>query len=256
MKILIPDNMIRTLIVEDEKLSGITLQNYLLDFCKDDIEIIGITPTVAEAVTIIRKEKPDLVFLDVLLADGSGFDILRQIKNPGFRVIFTTGYDHFALDALRFHAAHYLLKPISVDALIESVEMVQKEINEESDYRNIKALLHKTMERDEKFEELYIRHHKGFDVLKINEITHCQADGGCTFVFLSTGKKTISTKPLGHFEDLLNNRNFIRVHHSYLVHRKYITGFQNEGVITLSGNISVPLGDAYRKKFMQHFQNG
>lgn len=171
-------------------------------------------------------------------------------------MIFTTGYDHFALDALKFHAAHYLLKPLNVDELVESVRMVEKEINEETDFRNIRDLIDRIPEQGAKFEELYIRHLKGFDVLKICEIIYCQADGACTFFHRTNGNKVISTKSLGHYEEILKDNGFIRVHHSYLVNRKHVAGFNSEGVISLTGKVSVPSGDAYRRKFLQQFRNG
>jgi two-component system, LytTR family, response regulator len=248
--------MIKTLIVEDENLSAETLKNYLLEYCSSDLEIIGIAQTVKESTELIRKEKPDLVFLDVLLADGTGFDILNKVKNTVFRVIFTTGYDQFALEAFQFHAAHYLLKPLNVDDLTESVEMVIKEIQEDHDSQNLKALLAHSLQQTGELNELYIRHQKGFEVLKTDDIIYCRADGSCTFFHMEGNKKVISSKPLGHYEDLLKDRDFVRVHHSYLVNRKHITGYSNEGVIALTGNISVPLGDTYRKKFLQQFRNG
>jgi two-component system, LytTR family, response regulator len=247
--------MIKTLIVEDEKISAITLQNYLKEYCDTSIEITGIASTVKEASEMIRKEKPDLIFLDVLLGDGSGFDILKEFKKPEFRVIFTTGFDQYALEAFKFHAVNYLLKPVSVDELIEAVDLVVAQISKEHDYRNISALLDHLPKTHSNIDELYIRHHKGFDVLKINDIVFCQSDGGCTFFYTPAGKKIVSSKSLGHFEELLKDRNFIRVHHSYLVNRQHIIGYHHEGVISLTGKNSVPLGDVYRKKFLEHYRN-
>jgi two-component system, LytTR family, response regulator len=247
--------MIKTLIVEDENLSAETLKNYLLEYCSSDLKIIGIAPSVKDAVELIGQEKPDLVFLDVLLADGTGFDILKTVKNKAFRVIFITGLEQYAIEAFRFHAAYYLLKPVNVDELIESVMLVKKDIEDELDFRNLKALINHTLQQPAELNELYIRHHKGFDVLKTNEVICCQADGSCTYFFMSTGKKVISSKSLGFYEELLIEKEFLRVHHSWLINRKHVTGYQNDGVISLTGKISVPLGDAYRKKFLQQFKN-
>jgi two-component system, LytTR family, response regulator len=247
--------MIKTLIVEDEKISATTLQNYLKDYCDPSIDIIGIASSVKEASEMIRKEKPDLIFLDVRLGDGSGFDILKEFKKPAFRVIFTTGFDQYALEAFRFHAVNYLLKPVSVDELTEAVDLVVAQISKEHDYRNISAMLDHLPKTHGNIDELYIRHHIGFDVLKINEIIYCQADGGCTYFYTSAGKKIVSSKSLGYYEDLLTDKNFIRVHHSYLVNRQHINGYHHEGVIQVTGKMSVPLGDVYRKKFLEQYRN-
>ncbi len=245
--------MLRTIVADDEKLSREVLCNYIREFCPD-LEIITTASSIKTAYRTIRKYSPDLLFLDIEMADGKGFELLGMFEKVDFKVIFVTAYSEYAVKAFRYNAIDYLLKPVKIDELKEAVEKVRlsKEINPAqanlgeiiSGIRNGKSTQVAT---------LVIPHLKGFEVLKIAEIIMCQADGYCTNFFLTGGRKVISSKNLKYFHDMLEDQNIIRVHHSFLVNLNHINGYSRQGEIMLTENHKASLGDSYKYDFMGRF---
>src|SRR3990172_2274111 len=132
--------MIRAVIVEDEKKSREVLNKLIQKNCPD-LNVVGMAATVEEAVAVIKKEKPDLVFLDIELSDGTGFDILEQVQGLNFEVIFATAYDQYAIKAIKYSAIDYLLKPIDVDELKIAVEKLSQKKTDLSQIENLMFLL-------------------------------------------------------------------------------------------------------------------
>ncbi|MEI2696150.1 MAG: response regulator [Saprospiraceae bacterium] len=124
--------MITAVIVEDERLSAELLNNMLKDHCPE-LTIIGMAHEVEDAINLISDKKPDLVFLDIEMQTGTGFDVLQRLKNRSFKVIFTTAYDHYALKAIKFSAVDYLLKPIDILELKEAVSKIDSKIESKSE---------------------------------------------------------------------------------------------------------------------------
>jgi two-component system LytT family response regulator len=244
--------MIRSVIVDDEKPSREVLCNYIRDFCPD-VEIVATAGSLKTAIKIIRKVDPDLVFLDIELGDGKGFDLLESFENPGFRVIFITAYSEFAVKAFRFSAADYLLKPVRVDELKEAVEKV-KNINGNSfSSDTFKVLLKNLSDASPSLSTIVVPHIKGFEVLKTSEIILCRADGYCTNFHLTGQRKVVSSKNLKQYEDLLPGDNFMRVHHSFIVNLTHVSSYSKQGEILLTEGNKASLGDAYKENFTRRF---
>ncbi|MDH5604230.1 MAG: response regulator, partial [Cyclobacteriaceae bacterium] len=132
--------MLRIVIVEDEKHGRETLKNLLLEFCKN-VEIVGMAGSVEEAVEVITREKPDVVFMDIELQTGTGFDVLDRLKGFGFEVIFTTAFEQYAIKAIKFSSIDYLLKPIDLDELQQAVEKARLRKGEDAYKRQLEILL-------------------------------------------------------------------------------------------------------------------
>lgn len=246
--------MIRTVVVDDEQHSRDVICNILKDHCSD-IEIVATADSVNTASYIIRTRKPDLVFLDVELGDGSGFDLFDEFKNPAFKVIFITAFSEYAVRAFRFSAVDYLLKPIEVRELQEAIEKVKMTSFGISFSESLSFLLRNLRSDSTACSILIVPHIKGFEVLRVSEIIMCKADGYCTNFHLTGGRKIISSKNLKHYEELLEPQNFQRVHHSYIVNNSYVCGYNKQGEITLHENNIAFLGDAYKSSFMKKFLN-
>jgi two-component system, LytTR family, response regulator len=222
---------IRVAIVEDEPMSLATLEDMLLDF-EDKIEIVGRANSHSSACKMITDTKIDLLFLDIYLPDGDGFDILKQFENPEFKVIFTTAYDQHALQAFSVAAIHYLLKPIHPDLLEEAINrfLATQPTTVETP---IIPLSHLTI-------------HSQDDVrlLLIADILYCEADASYTIFYLKNNQKCIASKPLGAYEKILPTHLFSRVHYKYLANlshiKRYLKGkggqieFQNGKLIDVS----------------------
>jgi two-component system, LytTR family, response regulator len=246
--------MIKAVIVDDEKPSREVIREYLDNFCSKDVEVVGMADSMKTALDMIRLYRPDLVFLDIDMPNGNGFDLLREIQPIHFKVVFITAYSEYAVKAFRFYATDYLLKPVDIYELKDAVSKVKNEMEKELDYSNIRALLDHQSHQSEEFNDLIVNNEKGFKVFKINEIIYCQADTYCTNIYLTGNRKVICTKNLKYYQNLLEGHGFIRSHNSYLINLKHIVSFQNQGVIKLTGDVQVPLGQTYRKLFLLHFR--
>lgn len=244
--------MLRTIIIDDEKLSREVLSNYLKEYCRD-IEIIATASSVRTAYTVIRKFKPDFIFLDIEMADGKGFDLLKMFDKIDFRVIFVTAYSEYAVKAFRFSAVDYLLKPIKIDELVSAVDKIKSATSPYYETEYINTLMKNLAGGSVQPQMLVVPNIKGFDVLKISDIIMCQADGYCTNLYLTGNKRYVSSKNLKHFEEILKEHNIIRVHHSYLINASHVSSYSRQGEIILSENHRAFLGDSYKNSFIKIF---
>lgn len=245
--------MIQAIIVDDEKPSRDVLFNYLSEYCNPDVKVVAMADSVKTALDAIRLHSPDLVFLDVEMPNGNGFDLFRQLTHIDFRTIFVTAFDEYAVKAFRFYATDYLLKPINIDELLEAVGKVKKELSQKLDNQNIDALIKHSNSRETVFHRIVLRDLEGFKVIQNDEIIYCEADSYCTHFFLKGNIRLTSSKNLKYYESLLAEYCFIRVHNSYLINLKHVTGYHHEGVINLIEKHQAPLGNAYKKNFLEHF---
>jgi len=244
--------MIKAIVVDDEAPSREVMCNYLRDFCTD-VEVVATASSVKSGYRAIQKHNPDVVFLDIEMPDGKGFDLLQMFNNIDFRVIFVTAYSEYAIKAFRVNAADYLLKPVKIDELNAAVEKIRSENNWNYEAEKVAGLLKSLAENSIFQPTIVVSNIKGFEVLKINEIIMCKADGYCTNFYLKGNKKVISSKNLKQYEDLLAEHNVIRVHHSYLVNLGHVQSFTRQGEIILSENNKASLGDSFRNAFLGRF---
>lgn len=244
--------MIRALVVDDEAPSREVLCNYLREFCTD-IEVVATASSVKSAYRAIQKNNPDVVFLDIEMPDGKGFDLLKMFPKFNFRVIFVTAYAEYAIKAFRVNAADYLLKPVKIDELNAAVEKIRNENRWSYEPDKVSELLKSLSENLSIQPTIVVPNIKGFEVLKISEIIMCKADGYCTNFFLAGNRKVNSSRNLKQYEDLLEEYNIIRVHHSYLVNLTHIQSYSRQGEIILSENNKASLGDSFRNAFLSKF---
>jgi two-component system LytT family response regulator len=244
--------MLRTIVIDDEKLSREVLCNYLKEYCTD-IEILATASSVKTAYKTIKKQTPDLIFLDIEMADGKGFDLLSMFDRIDFKIIFVTAYSEYAVKAFRFSAVDYLLKPVKIDELRDAVERVKLFNIHVPGQGNLAALINNMKSGTDLLPTLVIPNLKGFEVLKIHEIIMCQAEGYCTNFYITGDRKIVSSKNLKHFDSLLEDHNFIRVHHSYLININHVSSYTRQGEILLTEGNKSYLGDSYKNDFINLF---
>ena len=244
--------MLRTIVIDDEKLSREVICNYLKTYVSD-IEVVATASSVSTAFKAINRHNPDFIFLDIEMADGKGFDLLMMFEKIDFKVIFVTAYSEYAVRAFRFSAVDYLLKPVKIDELVAAVDKI-KSLREQIPSMSILSELMKNLNRESTLPRtLVIPHLKGFDVIRISEIIMCIADGYCTNFHAVGGKKYTSSKNLKHFDEMLEEHNIIRVHHSYLVNLSHVLSYTRQGEINLSEGLKAYLGDSYKIIFIKRF---
>lgn len=225
--------MITTLIIEDEPNVAEVLRKMLGLLCPN-LEIIGETGSVNSAVSLIKEMKPKLVFMDIELEDGTGFDVLQKVEHKDIKVIFTTAYNQYAIKAFKFSAVDYLLKPINPEELKEAVNRATTSINEKANYEE---LLHQISTK--KSENIVLKTQNQRYVIAIDSIVRLQADGAYT-MFITEDKTLVVSKNIKYYQDLLDD-DFIRCHQSHLVHKKHIKRLDSDTNLHLSNGDVVPV---------------
>ncbi len=237
--------MTRTIIIEDEINAREALKK-MLKLVYPDVLVIAETGYVKDACTLIEELKPDLVFLDIELEDGSGFDILNQITNTNFKLIFTTAYNQYAIKAFKYSATDYLLKPIDPIELKEAIERAVLENNTQTEYLNAIDVLKNNLTQKEP--KIVLKTTEQRFVLSLKDIIRLEADGAYT-LFITQDKRIIISKNIKYYQELLDDR-FIRCHQSHLVNSHHIKAFVKQGFIELSNKEQVPVST--RKKAEIH----
>jgi two-component system LytT family response regulator len=240
--------MIKAVIIDDEQ-SSVDLTSNMLRFYKDTISLAGSGRSVEEGYQLIRLHKPDLVFLDVHMEDGSGFDLLNKLGGIDFKVIFITAHNEFALRALRYSAMDYLLKPLSPLDFSEAVRKAMQAINHDEVNLQMKTLLHNIGQQQQHQRKVVFKTQEKIYSIDTSEIVRFESEGSYTTVYLTEGKKIIVSKIIKEFEEMLTSEGFIRVHQSHLINRNHIFCFEKQdNVITMKDNSTVPVST--RKKEM------
>lgn len=232
----------RALIVDDIPQARNTLKKDLEIYCPQ-IEVIAEANGVVEAVKYLNKNKIDLVFLDIQMEDGSGFDVLDMLPEINFHIIFITANDGHALRAFKYSAIDYLLKPVDPDDLVKAVSKLKRLLPEQ----HLRYELLKENKKKERNEILALNSQDKIQLVRIEDIIRCQSEDNYTFFFMEGGKKIVVSKTLKEYDELLQEHKFIRVHHSHLVNaRKIVELLKNDDLLILSDHSQVPVSS--RKK--------
>ncbi len=242
---------LKTIIVEDEQTSREILKNYLTKYCPT-ITVVGEASNIDEAMILIRNNELDLIFLDVEMPYGSGFDLLDKFDETDFEVVFVTAYNQYAIEALNNHASYYLLKPISIDELIKAVDYVSQIKIKEKQLQDA-VLVPKINVTDHK---ITIPTQDGFEVLEMKDIIYCKADDNYTELFLNNNQKKLVSKTLKYFEDILKESGFARIHKSFLVNVSYIASYKKGkgGTVSLSNGKELSVSASKKAEFLSYFK--
>ncbi len=238
--------MIKTLIIDDENNSIELISNLLLESDKK-FELAGTARSVETGYAAILKLAPDLVFLDVQMKDGTGFDLLRKFEAIDFKVIFITAFHEFAIEAFKFSAIDYLLKPLTALHFTSALHKAEQAIDAADINIRLTALLHNIASPEVKKKKIVLRTLERIYVINTDEITRFEADGSYTHVYLQDGKKVMVSRLLREFDELLSANGFIRVHQSHLINLEFIFCFEkSDNHIVMKDNSIIPV--AARKK--------
>jgi two-component system LytT family response regulator len=218
--------MIRAVIVDDESKNRSTLQQLLERYCPE-VEAVASEGSIDAAEKAIKAHSPDLIFLDVEMPFGSGFDLLERFPQPSFYVIFITAFNHYAMRAIKMSAADYLLKPVDIDELKEAVKKVSymRAKEQQPEPRLLEALLNNIRAGKSAQPKLAVPGSDGILYIEITNIVRCTADGNYTLIYTTDGQKLHVAKTLKEYEDLLSTMNFFRVHNSCLVNLQHVTKY-------------------------------
>ena len=221
----------------------------LLQPYRDEIETVCFD-TVDKAVRGIEIMRPKIVFLDVQLNEKTGFDVLSSVSHRDFCLIFTTAYEKYAIEAFKFSAIDYLLKPIAKEDFENAMRKAFERVEQNHLHERINVLLsHFSKENTTK--RISIPSKEGYSFLNITDIVRCEADVNYAHIFTSDGKKHTVSKPLKYFEELLSRHGFFRIHNSHLINLNSIKAYAKSGYVTLSDNTKLEVSVRRKEAFIK-----
>jgi two-component system, LytTR family, response regulator len=246
--------MIRAVHIEDEPGNIVLLQSLVATHCSNIVTIIGSANNVDDALALIKKEKPQLVYLDIELNRGNAFELLENLKKSigiHFEIIFITAFNEYALKAFKQNAIDYIVKPISTDELKQATEKAAQKISYTSAGQNVLALLSQ-LKQDTALSKIGLPVAEGLHFVNANAIIRAEAKGSYTIIYLVNDKKITCTKPLKDIEVLLPGKQFMRVHNSWIINsahlKKYFKG--KDSYVEMEDDSIVPVSIRRKGDFL------
>lgn len=244
---------IRILIIDDEAPCRQAMRAFINSGCPE-AHIIGEAASLAEAVALIPQVSPDVLLLDVMLDDGTGFDLLDRFPHPDFRVVFTTAHDEFALRAFRYSALDYLLKPVDPEELVAAVRKSVVSSGSLQHQRQLEQLRHNTATRS--FDRITLNTGDGLLFINTAEIMHLEANGNYSFVFLENGERHLAALSLVAFEEMLPSPPFFRTHQSHMVNITFVRKLAKDDSLLMIDKSVVPLARRRKESFIKMMGRG
>ncbi len=244
---------IRAIITDDESHCRSSLSKQLEWYCPQ-VKVVGLASNIQEARAHIEDLKPDLVFLDIQMPGGTGFDLLEELPSIDFHVIFTTAYDDYALQAFQVNALSYLLKPIGKEDLIKAIEKIP-DAQDDAIQNKLLRIVDQLQSEKTPLSKIALPVRDGLEFVELDKIVRCESDGSYTYVYLANEKKIYLSKTLKFVHELINHKKFVRVHHSHLINMDYVTKYVRGtgGYIVLEDGQSIPVSRAKKDSFLDQW---
>ena len=244
--------MLNVVIIEDEIHSRETLKTLLTEFC-EGVNVMGMTGSVEEAVALINQLQPELVFLDIELQTGTGFDVLNQVDQRNFEVIFTTAFEHYAIKAIKFSSIDYLLKPIDLDELQDALRKARQKKDQLLTTRQLDLLLKNIANKTDKKRKICLSTADGLEFIEVGNITYCEANGSYTNFHIKPDIRLVVSKNLKEYEQMLTDYDFMRVHNSFLINLHEVKKFVKSegGYILMNSEAQISISPSKRDVFLR-----
>jgi two-component system LytT family response regulator len=251
---------ITAIIIDDEKLARENLRMLLNEFCPE-VEVIGTGQNVKEARELIETKKPEAVFLDIRMPSGEeGLELLEDVRANNFQIVFVTAFKDYAIKAFNVNSIHYILKPIDIDDLKDSVNklfsyrelFIQDSSNLENYIESIKNFSENIHYQNES-NKITVSHSKGIKIIEDSTISYLEGDGNCTNIHFVDGTTFFDTRTLKVYEQILNENKFYRIHKKFIINLSYLTDYLNEDgyFAMLQKDIKLPVARARVTDFIK-----
>jgi two-component system, LytTR family, response regulator len=249
-------NRIGSIIVDDEPGNIITLQELLKAYCPG-VLVEGTAQDPIQGYNLIQEVKPELVFLDIEMPYGNAFDLLDKLLPISFEVIFITAFNDYAIKAFKYAALDYLLKPVNIEELKAAVNRAEERLRHKNVNGRINLLLDNMRSESTGLQKIGLPTTEGLLFEDIDTITHLEADGSYTKVFINGGKPLLVSKNLKEYEDILPPALFCRVHHSHIVNLRYVKKYYKGrgGYIELQDGTSIEVSARKKDEFFDRFMH-
>lgn len=244
----------KAIVIDDEKKTRELIANMVMGF-NDSLEILPIGENVKSGIEAIKKHKPNLVFLDIQMPDGSGFDVLKAFPNKDFEVIFITAHEEFAIKAIKYSALDYILKPIDPEELEAAVNKAISQFDLPKSDEQFETLAHNLQQPQKK--RLVLKTQESAHILELDNIIRCESDRNYTSFFLNEGKTIVVSKTLKEYENLICGKQFMRVQQSHIINLNYVDRFDkaNGGSVVMKDGTELPISPSKRDLFFELLEN-
>ena len=246
-------NKIKSLIIDDDPF----IRDLLLDKLNQylpEIDVVSTAGNGSDGLKKIKSFKPELIFLDVEMADMTGFEMLSQLEEINFQTIFITSYSHYAIKAIRFNALDYLVKPIDLGELKAAIKRYKNHIKKNQPSNRIHQAIHNWKATSVSDQKLTLQTQEGELHFVLKNIIRIEADRNYSFIYLSNNKKKLSSKTLGDLEELLYDKGFFRSHKSHLINLEHIQSYPNSISVILSDGTTIPIARRKKEEFKNWFE--
>jgi two-component system LytT family response regulator len=246
---------LKAVLVEDEIISRETLRGYIEKYCTD-VEVVAEAGSVTEGKTIIEQHKPDIVFLDVEMPFGTGFDLLEQLDEITFETVFVTAYSNYAMKALNYSASYYILKPVDIEELVKAVDKIKVERKNKDYSVHTKVLVENMQITANQKKKIVLPVLDGFEVVEVKDVIRCQANDNFTDFLMADGTKKLICRTLKFYDEILSELGFLRVHRSHLINMEYVKGYKKGkgGQVIMSYGSLVDVSPNRKDDFLAHFR--
>ncbi|BDS09933.1 LytR/AlgR family response regulator transcription factor [Aureispira anguillae] len=244
-------DIIRCVIVEDEKRTRNVLKTLLEKYC-EGVEVVAEAENIQEAVAVIKEHQPGLVFLDIEMPRESGFSLFKYFQEIDFEVVFTTAYDQYAVKAIKLAALDYLVKPINLEELMETLERFRTKIKKVDNSAKQHQLLEDSLHNKGK-QKIALSCIDGLMFIEVTDIVRCQSDKSYTVIVLASGQEIWTSKNLGEYESILDEANFFRVHRSHIINTNYVTKLTRgkTPILLMKDGSKIPVSLAKKEKLLK-----
>ncbi len=238
-------------IIIDDELHNIENLSIIIKKVCTDVVIEGTADNISAALKLIAEKNPDIVFLDIQMGKETGFDLLRSISQRNFEVIFVTAYDKYGIQAVKYAALDYLLKPVDSDELQLAVGKARLKISSRQNNRQLDFLM-EYIKQNDKPVKIALPQQNEIRYVAVKDIVRCEANNAYTYFYFVNGDKILISKPLKEYEELLAPHGFIRAHQSHLVNPVFVSSLLKEdgGILLMNDGVKIPVSKA-RKEFVK-----
>jgi len=245
--------MYKIILIDDEKKIQNTLKGIIESFV-ENVEIVALPNNVAEGIDQIIEYQPDIVFLDIDMPDGTGFDLLKKLPQINFSLIFCTAFDQYAVEAFKYNAIDYILKPFDVEDVTKAIDKAQKSLKVKEQQISIEQLLFQIKAPTKKRETLVLKTISDIFIVKIKEIYNCKSDGGYTTFMFADNKKITVSNSLKDYEEILFHHGFIKTHQSHIINPDYVERIHKKdgAYIILNNGREIPISSRKKDSVFNH----
>jgi two-component system LytT family response regulator len=247
--------MIKAIIIDDDANLRIGLKTMLARYAPQ-IQVVAEADSVESGVFVIQNNPSDVLFLDIQMGDGTGFDILETLKRKNKiinqQIVFITAFEQYAIKAFRFSALDYLLKPVDPEELTQVTNKIYESVKNQTKTDHVDVLLDSIRNKNEDLHRIVLNNSEGMHILEIEDIIRCESEDNYTKFYLKSAKPLMISKTLKEYEELLSDEGFLRIHQSHLINLKYVDTFnKSDSKVKMSDSSFVPVSQRKKEKFLE-----